>query len=162
MITYTVESLSEIRGDIESFLPRHWEEIALSKEIIKLNVDWMKYEVLDKTGVLKIVAVRDDSYKTYDPNNNVDRSKLIGYYIGFIVENPHYKGYKMGQTDIYYLDPEYRKGHIGSSLFKYVESMFKNLGCVKLITSTKIHKDASYLFKHLGWTHVENIFTKDI
>jgi len=149
MLTIAQESWTQILPELQGIIVQHWEEIALSKDKIKLRVNWDTYSQFDAKGILKCLSVRD-------------HGKLVGYFIGFVVENPHYMGYKLGQTDVYYILPYYRKGRIGLRLFQAVEKMFRAEGCVKMVTATKLHFDHSNLFEHLGWNRVEVTYTKEL
>ena len=148
-VVFGVEKMAECRTELGYYFPRHWEEVALSKESIKLNIDWARYEDLEKFGILRILTARKDG-------------KLIGYFIGWLSENPHYKGCPMMFTDIYYLDPAHRDALTGFGLFRFVEQKCREWGVVKMTTVTKLHRDVSPLFLALGWTEVERTFTKYI
>ena len=71
MIEYKEETYSQVIDEIKPLLEDHWEEIALNKEVIKLNPNYEMYEKLCNAGVMRIVTARDDG-------------KLIGYCICII------------------------------------------------------------------------------
>ncbi len=86
----------------------------------------------------------------------------IGYWIGYIEENPHYKGYPIAYTDIFYIDPEYRKGRTGIRLFQFVEESLRGKGLYKLILNSKLHRDVGPIFERLGFTPIETVYSKYI
>jgi len=47
VIKYQQESLSTCKSDAIPLLEKHWEEIALNKDKIKLNPDWDAYANLE-------------------------------------------------------------------------------------------------------------------
>jgi hypothetical protein len=40
---FAIENLAKVRREIEPLLEQHWQEIALNKDIIKMNPDWEGY-----------------------------------------------------------------------------------------------------------------------
>ena len=147
--TYQTEDYSKVKDELAVMFPRHWDEIALNKDKIKLNIDWEVYDRAHSSGKLVIITARDGV-------------KLIGYWVGFLVENPHYKGYRIAQTDIFYILPESRRGRVGINLFRFLEDEMRARGVVKIITNSKLHRDVGPLFVHLGYNPVETVYTKYI
>ena len=147
MITYQQESLVVVKKDILSLLDKHWEEIALNKDLIKLSPDWDAYASLEDAGILKIFTARSDE-------------KLIGYFVVLVKSHIHYKEHLFGFNDILYLDEEYRKGLTGAKLMKFAERCLKEDGVSVVIVNTKLHKPFDPLLKWLGYTHIENIYSK--
>lgn len=147
IITYQREPWSQIRPELERIIPRHWEEIALNRDAIPLDPDYAQYNELDHNHKLVIVTARREG-------------ELIGYHVSIVTNHLHYRTTLFGFTDIYYLKPECRHGTIGIKLFREVERVMKELGVRKLTTSTKIHHDISPIFRFLGWSEVERVFTK--
>lgn len=144
-----LEPWSTFKSDFQAMSSRHWQDVALNKDRIKLNVNWDYYDALASGDLLQCVSARLNH-------------KLIGYHVGFVLENPHYQGYKMGQTDVYYLLPEHREGMLGMQLFQEVERCYRAAGCIKMISITKLKRDISPLFEKLGWTMAEKTYTKEL
>jgi len=147
MITYQQESLVTTKEDARPLLEKHWEEIALNKDTIKLNPDWDAYADLEDAGILKIFTARLDG-------------KLIGYFVTFVRSHIHYKDHLFAYNDILYLDKDYRKGFTGSKLMKFAEKCLKEDGVTVLVVNTKRHKPFDVLLKWLGYKHIENIYSK--
>jgi GNAT superfamily N-acetyltransferase len=156
MIVYAVEPFDTAFEEAQELLQEHWEEIALNKDTIKLDIDVSRYKELADKGVLHIVTARDGNIQksAWDPG------KLIGYHVGMIVPHLHYKSTLHGITDIFFIHPDYRKGRIGINLFKYVEKSMKERGVVKLMTAVKLHLDVGAIFERLGWTPIERLYSK--
>jgi GNAT superfamily N-acetyltransferase len=147
MITYQQESLVTTKEDARPLLEKHWEEIALNKDTIKLNPDWDAYADLEDAGILKIFTARSDG-------------NLIGYFVVFVRSHIHYKDNLFAYNDILYLDKDYRKGFTGAKLMKFAEKCLKEDGVSVLVVNTKRHKPFDVLLSWLGYKHIENIYSK--
>lgn len=147
MITYQQESLVTTKEDARPLLEKHWEEIALNKDTIKLNPDWDAYADLEDAGILKIFTARSDG-------------NLIGYFVVFVRSHIHYKDNLFAYNDILYLDKDYRKGFTGSKLIKFAEKCLKEDGVSVIVVNTKRHKPFDVLLSWLGYKHIENIYSK--
>jgi GNAT superfamily N-acetyltransferase len=147
MITYQQESLVTTKEDARPLLEKHWEEIALNKDTIKLNPDWDAYADLEDVGILKIFTARSDG-------------NLIGYFVVFVRSHIHYKDNLFAYNDILYLDKDYRKGFTGAKLMKFAEKCLKEDGVSVLVVNTKRHKPFDVLLSWLGYKHIENIYSK--
>lgn len=147
MITYQQESLVTTKADIIPLLEKHWEEVALNKEKIKLNPDWDAYANLEDAGILKIFTARDDR-------------KLLGYFVVFVKSHIHYKDHLFCYNDVIFVDEEYRKGFTSPRLIKFAEKCLKADGVEVMIVNTKRHKPFDSLLVWLGYKHIENLYSK--
>ena len=73
---YQQEFLATVEDDIRPLIQKHWEDIALNKDKIKLNPDWDAYHTLEQAGVLKIFTAREGD-------------KLVGYFVVVVQRNLH-------------------------------------------------------------------------
>lgn len=147
MITFHVESFKESLPEFEYLLPQHYEELALNKDKVPLMPRWDVYFQRDEMGELIFVAARECG-------------QIIGYFIGFISPGLHYQTCLTCQMDIFYIQKEYRKGRLGIKLFKFVEQELKRRGCMRWFVGSKVHADASSLFKYLKFKPVEVYYSK--
>jgi GNAT superfamily N-acetyltransferase len=147
VITYQQESLVTVKADIIPLLEKHWEEVALNKEKIKLNPDWDAYANLEDAGVLKIFTSREDG-------------KLVGYFVVFVKSHIHYKDHLFCYNDVIFVDEEYRKGFTSTRLIKFAEKCLKADGVEVMIVNTKRHKPFDSLLVWLGYKHIENLYSK--
>lgn len=145
MITCAVESFPAFLEEVKQLLPIHWKELALNQDQVALDPDYEAYLKLDAQGQILLVAVRKSG-------------QLIGYFIGFVKRHIHYRSWLTCGMDIFYVLPEHRGSNIGVRLFKTVEAECKRRGIQSLIVGSKLHKDASWLFEHLGYTEVERYY----
>lgn len=147
-MTFQLEAWRDFFPEALLLMERHYSEIALNQAQIKFSLDSKKYQSMEESGMLHVLAVRIGA-------------KLIGYYIAFVLPHIHYQNAGlMAFTDIYYLLPEYRRGNSGVQMFIEAEESLRKKGVVKAYISTKLHKDATALFEQLGWTATDKAFTK--
>jgi len=145
VITYQEESFKALLPELKPLLHRHWNELALNKDKVPLDPRYDIYFDAEDRGELLYFTVRMDS-------------DLIGYFIGFISPELHYKTCLTCKMDIFYIDPNYRGHGIGKDLFRCVEKVLKKRGVKRLYVGTKLHKDASFLFKKLEYTEIEHYY----
>lgn len=148
MIKYQQESLLTCKSDAIPLLEKHWEEIALNKDKIKLNPDWDAYANLEDADILKIFTARDAD------------NKLVGYFVVFVKAHIHYKDNLFAYNDILFVDQNYRKGFTGPRLMKFAEKCLKADGVDVIIVNTKRHKPFDSLLLWLGYKHIENLYSK--
>jgi len=151
MITYTVEPFSQARPEMEKLLPLHWVELGRDQDNPKfrLDPDWDTYAQLEAAGQLMMMVVRIDG-------------AMVGYWLGFVRRQLHYKNSLAASTDIYFLLKEHRRGRIGVELFKEVEKMLIARGVDKIYMGCKSAPDLdrSALFEKLGYSRIEYMFAK--
>jgi hypothetical protein len=157
-LTYQVEPFDTAFEEAQELLLAHWEEIALDKDKIKLDVDAERYRELDRKGMLHIVTVRDanDQKWAYDPG------KLVGYHVSILCNHLHYKNDFHAMTDIFFLKKEHRVGRAGIDMFLFVEDSLRKRGVVKIMTSVKLHLDVGRIFEWLGYKPIERVYSKYI
>lgn len=146
-VTYQQESLATCKEDAKELLQQHWEEIALNKDHIKLNPDWDAYYDLEEVGSLKIFTARYNG-------------QLIGYFVVLCRKHLHYVDHVFAFNDILFVKKEYRKGLVGAALMKFAEKCLKEDGVSVMVVNTKRHKPFDSLLEWLGFTHIENIYSK--
>ena len=146
-ITYQQEFLETCRDEAEVLIHKHWEEIALNKDKIKLNPDWEMYSLLESSGSLKIFTARSDG-------------SLIGYFVVFVSKHIHYKDHLFANNDLLFLDENYRKGLTSVKLLKFSEKCLKEDGVSVLTINTKVHKPFDVIMNKLNFTLVERLYSK--
>jgi len=149
MITYQQEFLDTCEKDCQELIRLHWEEIALNKELIKLNPDWDAYHTLENSDKLKIFTARV-------------KEELVGYFVVITGSNLHYKDHVFAVNDILYLSKEHRKGRTGLKLIKFAEKCLKKDGVSVLSINTKVHKPFDSLMEYMGFNLIERVYSKYI
>lgn len=148
-VVYQEEKLGQCLKEMKPLLEKHWEEIAVNKERIKLNPDYEKYFQLEELGILHIVTARMEGV-------------LIGYFISMITPHIHYKDHAFAMNDILFISPEHRRGRVGIRLFQKAEGFLRGLGVSVIMIGTKTHMPFDPLCKMLGYSNTERTYTKYI
>jgi len=146
---FSEETLSQFLDEARPLLVDHWENIALNKDTIPLNPLWNIYEKLEETGNLKIITARQDE-------------KLVGYAAYVISPSLHYSSQIIADADVFWLDPNYRKGMAGMRLFKHAEKVLKSYGVTRILNKVKIHFDVGKVFERMGYDPIERVYSKSL
>lgn len=126
----------------------HWEELALNKDAIKIDMDVERYAKLDEMNMIHVTTAREDG-------------NIVGYVICFIITHMHYRSAgEMALADMYWLRPEHRKGFTGLRLFQVMEQSLRDRGIVRAHMSCKVHQDHTKLFERMGWKLTDYTFGK--
>lgn len=149
MITFQVEKLRDVKEEAMPLLREHWEEIALNKDTVPLDPLWDQYQAVEDMGLYHVVTARAFG-------------NLIGYSTYTLCQNFHYASLRQAETDIFWLQPKYRRGMTGIRLLKFAEQSLKELGCNKIITKTKLHLDLGPVLEFMGFTPIERVYAKSI
>lgn len=149
MIEYGNESFIACKDELMPMFAKHYEEIALNKDKIALNPNWEAYSALDQSGLLKTYTVRS-------------HGRLCGYFVVLLIGGLHYKDHIFAANDLIYIDPTQRKGFTAWRLLKYAEKDLKGLGVSTMQVNVKKHKPFDKLLLRLGYTHIENLYSKYI
>lgn len=145
MITWAVEPFPPFLEEAKPLFPQHWEELALNKDYVALDPQYDIYLERDRRGEVLVVAGRA-------------AGELVGYFVGFVAPGLHYRTCLTLTMDIFYVVPEHR-GRQGIALFRAVETEAKRRGVQRMFVGSKLHKDASWLFKHLEYVEVEHYYS---
>lgn len=151
MVTFAPEKFKDCWQEMSAIWPKHWEEVALDKDKIQLNMAVDAYLKLGENGLFHMIVARDNG-------------KIVGYHGFFVHPHMHYRNALMAFTDFYYIDPNYRRGTTGIKLFRASERYLESMGVKKFFIQTEIHDglDHSRIFEFLGYRFVEKTFAKAI
>lgn len=143
---FALENLTKVRREIEPLLKQHYDEIALNKDIIKMNPDWRAYAQLDAINGLRIYTARKDG-------------KLMGYFVVIVSRSLHYKDHLFANNDVIFLTKTARKGLTGMKLIKYAIESLKAEGITKLHVNTKMHQPFDPIMERLGFEEIESVYS---
>lgn len=146
MIEFKLENLANVKREAEPLLQQHWEEIALNKDIIKLNPDWKAYGELDRVNALRVFTARKDG-------------KLVGYFVVIVSKALHYADHLFANNDIIFLTKPARKGLTGVKLIKFAIDSLKAEGITKLHINTKAHQPFDPILERLGFEEIERVYS---
>lgn len=136
-----IERWPAIESEVLGLIGPHWEEIALDRDRIPLDIDVPMYRNLDSENVLVVATLRD-------------AGRLVGYLGAYVKTHLHYKSTLFGFMDAFFLLPEFRKGPNGLLLFTTMEAEMRRRGVKSQIFSSKKHFDLTPMFEYLGWDTV--------
>lgn len=149
MIEYGFEPLETLLDEgLADLVIQHWEEIALDKESVPLDVDWDKKLGLESTGQWCVFTAR--------------RSGVLVGYVSFYIHHQaiNYKTTRYIHDDVFWLHPDERKGLTGYFLLK------KSIAALpkpsKLQFKTKLgFQDGRVgkLLERLGLTPIETVYS---
>ena len=149
LVTYATEAWPDVLPELQSHWFAHWQEVGVYRDKIVLDPNYAEYERAHNTGQLHVTAVRD-------------AGKLVGYLTAIVRPHLHYSHSLTAYFDLYYVAPSHRRGMVGVKLFSEAERALKARGVDRMITGTKLSKDASKIFERQGWDETERTFMKYI
>ena len=131
---------------------QHWAEIALHKDAIPLDPHWDRYYDFDVADILNVLTVRANGV-------------LVGYMFILVFPHLHYASTLFAVTDIFWLDPLYRRGMAGYRMLKEVEKRLQEAGVKVIYANAKLHFEAERgtigkLFERLGYSPTETLYSK--
>ena len=84
---------------------RHWDEVGTFNSVLRLDPDHDRYRMLERDGRLHILSARTDQF-------------LIGYLFMLVVPHPRDKAVRVARDDLFYVDPNYRRFHLGPAMIE--------------------------------------------
>lgn len=145
-----VEPFFKIAREAVPIFSRHWEELALNKDVIPLELDFDRYLDMSATGMLQIVTARSGG-------------ALVGYIFNLVGPHLHYKSTLHAELEMFWLDPAFRAGWFPVKMFRFNEEHLKSLGVKRVNANVKIHFMAGRvgkLFERLGYAPTEVSYGK--
>lgn len=143
---FALENLAKVRREIEPLIKQHYDDIALNKDIIKLNPDWEGYARLDNINALRVYTARKDG-------------ELVGYFVVIVSKSLHYRDHLFANNDIIFLAKSARKGLTGVKLIKYAIESLAAEGITKLHINTKAHQPFDAILERLNFEEIERVYS---
>ena len=151
VLTTQVEAWSDVLPEMQEIWPEHYAELALNQDKVPLSPRLDAYAAMERHGVLFVMTLRD-------------AGRLVGYFIGFVQPSLHYSSCLECSLDIFFVRPGDRGGRglltPGMVLFRATRAELKRRGVQRWFVGSKLHRDASRLFRALGMTPVETYYTQ--
>lgn len=108
--------IDELRGKAADLWVAHWREIAVNREVMKLDPDWRKYYLAEEQDQLSCLGAW--RFGT-----------MIGYSVNFVGPHLHYSGMKYMANDVIFLTEDERGGGTGAMLIDATIDMARSLEC---------------------------------
>jgi len=143
---FALENLANVKRDIEPLIKQHYDEIALNKDVIKLNPDWEGYARLDRVNALRVYTARKDG-------------KLMGYFVVIVSKSLHYRDHLFANNDLIFLAKSARRGLTGIKLIKFAIESLESEGISKLHVNTKAHQPFDAILERLGFEEIERVYS---
>lgn len=142
-------SVERMRYEGQGLLAEHYEELTLNKEVVKLDVDWLRYEKLEAGGLLKAWGAWEEG-------------ELVGYSCFFLCGHLHYSGLTVAMNDVLFLRKDRRLGMTGIRLIKESEKQLALLaaGPMKIIWHVKHNTSLGPLLERFGYADEEYSMAK--
>ena len=137
----TAETIERDGGEL---LHRHWDEVALNKDVMVLRPRWDVYQRMQATNQLIVMGAWSDD-------------ELIGYSASFITQHLHYASMTYAQNDVLFVAPEHRKTSVGIKLMRATEAEAKHRGAKLMLWHAKEHSRLDDLLKRMSGYAVQDI-----
>lgn len=125
LLTTHVEKFSSCYLEMQNLNKDHYNEISVHKRYnIRLEPDYDRYFKLENEGSLLYVTLRN-------------QGKIVGYYIGFILTDLHYKSCLSAFQDILFISLKARGQNAFPLLVNAVECEAKRRGCKRITFGVK-------------------------
>lgn len=147
MVKYQQEFLGGVRGEVETLIQDHYDEVYPARSVLDWDMDWDAYEKLEEIGLLKIFTAREE--KT-----------LVGYLWVLISPNLHVKGNLVAHDDGLFVSKPHRGSSVAKRLLGFAEKCLKDDGFKVFYVSGTTEKPIDALMLRLGYSAVETKFQK--
>jgi hypothetical protein len=146
VITFQQEAPSPFADEAVELFKRHYEEVAERQDVIELDPNIERYNLLYKAKTLEIHTARDDG-------------KLIGYSLWVVVNHLHYKKSITASSDVIYISPEYRQGMLGYKFIKWTTEEIKKRNPQRILFHMKPFLDYGKIVERLGGHYFEKTYS---
>lgn len=148
MITFAIESFSDVYGELLPLLHEHYAEISThAAHGIPLDPMISAYRAREADGSLMMAIGRE-------------AGEIAAYFVCFVAPGLHYASCLTCSPDIFFVRPDLRIGRTGIRMFKFVETELRRRGVKRWAVGSKVQHDASALFRYLDFKPVETTYEK--
>jgi hypothetical protein len=141
------ELLCEVVEEVQPLLEKHYAELTLNQDVVKLDPQWERYALLESLGSLVIFTARDGGM-------------LAGYNAFFISHHMHYAALKVAQNDVFYVSEDHRKGSAPLRFLRYCEAQLKADGAHKIVYHCKPSNQFANILIRMGFAGEEAMVGK--
>ncbi len=102
--------IDELRKHGEKLFRAHYDEVALNKDSMRLDLNWHAYYMLEEEGLLLSLAawVGDE---------------MVGYTVSHKYTHLHYKDVLVIENDVIFVQKSHRRGGLGLHLIRETKAM---------------------------------------
>lgn len=149
-LTIRSASIDEILERAGPLLRRHWDEIALNKQLMRLDPDWSRYQDIENKGNLVVLVAETPGMG------------LAGYSISFVHAHLHYRNLVVAQNDVIFLDKEWRTAGVGAALLAATEQECKARGARMMMFHAKPETALEKVLPRRGYGVQDVVFSKEL
>ena len=143
----TVSEMLALAGDL---FAEHWDEIALNKQVMALKPDAARYEAMEASGALFILAAFNQD------------GVLVGYSVNFVMRHLHYADLCVASNDLLFVSKEHRHGRLGLQLIRATEAHAKEKGARLMLWHAKQNTPLADIMPRLGYGVQDIIFSREV
>ena len=146
-VTMRRERVSELWDEITPLLHRHWEEVAVYRDI-PLMPDREVYAAMEMAGYLRCYTARAEA-----------SGELIGYAVFVVRRALHYITSLQAMSDVVYLAPEHRGGLVGMRMLRYAEEQLRAEGVQVVLHHAKLgHPALARCLERMGYAPQDVVY----
>lgn len=145
-IEFKRDKVANVYKEIKPLLKRHFNEISANKDI-DLDPNFFLYHKMEQRDSFVLFSARKAGV-------------LIGYCAFFIEHNLHYQKSLQANQDVIFIDKEYRGSGFGKDFILYCDMELKKMGVQVVYQHVKVMHNFGPLLVHVGYKHVEHIYSK--
>lgn len=146
-ITFQQERFADCLEELKPLHAVHWQETEEDRHELGLDIDYPYYLKVEEMGMLHLVTARDGA-------------QIIAEALFFVQPQRHSKGKLGAGLDSLYLLKEYRRGLIGLGLLRFTRETLMQRGVVSWTLPHKAAHDVGALFRRLGASLTEHVYTQ--
>ncbi len=124
----TNSDINEMRSVADRMFVDHYQEIALNKGVMKLDINWHRYYALEEQDAVVCLAAWLGS-------------EMVGYSVNVVYQHMHYQQVTVIHNDVLFVAKEHRGGGLGASLVEATETAGRYLECQVLLFHSKPGED---------------------
>lgn len=126
----------------------HWQETEAHFSDSPPDLDLDLYRTMEQAGAALAFAA-------------FDGGRMVGYVSGFVVRHPHY-GFVVGQHDLLFVHPDYRKGSLGLRLMRRFERGAGDRGAAAVMYHAKPGTVFERILQRMGCAEEEVVYRKGL
>lgn len=127
----------------------HWDEVALNKDLMKLEPDISTYQEHERAD--RLVALGAFS-----------GDEMVGYSVGILTPALHYLSLQLLINDVIYLAKEHRDGNLGIALIQRTEIAAQERGARMVMWHAKKGTPLERLLPRMGYGVQDILFSKEV
>lgn len=143
-LTYEETTYKEVQREINALCMMGYMEVDKYDGQPEPNLD---NELLAAIPGIQVIVAKEEG-------------TVVGFHVSMISYDMFYKDQLTAYVMFYYMLPAFRGKGRGIGMFNFAETLYKDKGADRVFMSRKSYIDNEKMFKTLGYTHIEDNYTK--